>query len=76
MNTALVEFEKQNKAKWVSSKDLALTVRTNMKNYVQPRYQAFMKTYGELDFSSNKDKYIKYTVEAIGALIDACFIHD
>jgi phage antirepressor YoqD-like protein len=57
----------------VEQADLAKILREDNCLYIVTQYKRFYDSYSNLNFATNKDKYVKYTPEALGAHIREFF---
>lgn len=53
--------------------ELRATLIAENKDYMIPRYTLFYNKYCNLNFSKNKNKYIKYHPADLAALLDKFF---
>jgi hypothetical protein len=54
-------------------KDLAQMLREDNSLYIVGQYKKFYDVYSRLNFATNKDKYVKYSPELLGARIREFF---
>jgi hypothetical protein len=57
----------------MQSPELANQLRRENSEYIVKRYKQFYDTYSRLSFTTNRDKYIKYTPEELNAKMNEFF---
>jgi exocyst complex protein 7 len=57
----------------IPDQELRDTLKKDNKDYIVPRYKMFQEKYEKINFTKNLDKYIKYTPQAVSAVIDKFF---
>ncbi|XP_053309303.1 exocyst complex component 7 isoform X4 [Spea bombifrons] len=73
-NDGLEEICKVQKSWAIPDKRQRERIRHAQKNIVQDAYGAFLHKYGTgVNFTKNPDKYIKYSVEQVGDMIERLF---
>ncbi|XP_063816630.1 exocyst complex component 7 isoform X5 [Pseudophryne corroboree] len=73
-NEGLEEICKIQKSWAIPDKKQRERIRQAQKNIVQEAYGAFLHKYGTgVNFTKNPDKYIKYSVEHVGEMIERLF---
>ncbi|CAH2302114.1 exocyst complex component 7 isoform X1 [Pelobates cultripes] len=73
-NDGLEEICKIQKSWAIPDKRQRERIRQSQKSIVQEAYAAFLRKYGTgVNFTKNPDKYIKYSVEQVGDMIERLF---
>ncbi|XP_073444002.1 exocyst complex component 7 isoform X13 [Dendrobates tinctorius] len=73
-NEGLEEICKIQKSWAIPDKKQREWIRQSQKKIVQEAYSAFLFKYGKgVNFTKNPDKYIKYSVEQVGEMIERLF---
>ncbi|XP_029456317.1 exocyst complex component 7 isoform X6 [Rhinatrema bivittatum] len=72
-NDGLEELCKIQKAWAIPDKEQRDKIRQAQKSIVQEAYGAFLQRYGNVPFTKNPEKYIKYRVEQVGEMIEKLF---
>ncbi|XP_042305322.1 exocyst complex component 7 isoform X17 [Sceloporus undulatus] len=72
-NDGLEELCKIQKAWAIPDTEQRDKIRHAQKTIVQEAYAAFLKRYGNVPFTKNPEKYIKYRVEQVGEMIEKLF---
>ncbi|XP_077107904.1 exocyst complex component 7 isoform X7 [Ranitomeya variabilis] len=73
-NEGLEEICKIQKSWAIPDKKQRERIRQSQKKIVQEAYSAFLFKYGKgVNFTKNPDKYIKYSVEHVGEMIERLF---
>ncbi|XP_073540034.1 exocyst complex component 7 isoform X5 [Phyllobates terribilis] len=73
-NEGLEEICKIQKSWAIPDKKQREWIRQSQKKIVQEAYSAFLYKYGKgVNFTKNPDKYIKYSVEHVGEMIERLF---
>ncbi|XP_069338977.1 exocyst complex component 7 isoform X1 [Eulemur rufifrons] len=72
-NDGLEELCKIQKAWAIPDTEQRDKIRQAQKNIVKETYGAFLHRFGNVSFTKNPDKYIKYQVEQVGDMIDRLF---
>ncbi|XP_014786307.1 exocyst complex component 7 isoform X1 [Octopus bimaculoides] len=72
-NKELEEIYRIQKSYAIPDLDLRQSLKKENKDYILPMYQMFRDKYTQLNFTKNPDKYIKYSVEDVGKMIDKFF---
>ncbi|XP_037665232.1 exocyst complex component 7 isoform X4 [Choloepus didactylus] len=72
-NDGLEELCKIQKAWAIPDTEQRDKIRQAQKNIVKESYGAFLHRYGNVPFTKNPDKYIKYRVGQVGDMIDRLF---
>uniref|UniRef100_A0A8C8YPK6 Exocyst complex component 7 n=1 Tax=Prolemur simus TaxID=1328070 RepID=A0A8C8YPK6_PROSS len=72
-NDGLEELCKIQKAWAIPDTEQRDKIRQAQKNIVKETYRAFLHRFGNVSFTKNPDKYIKYQVEQVGDMIDRLF---
>ena len=72
-NKELEEIMKIQKGYAIPDQELRDTLKKDNKDYIVPRYKMFQEKYEKINFTKNLDKYIKYTPQAVSAVIDKFF---
>ncbi|XP_056405544.1 exocyst complex component 7 isoform X6 [Hyla sarda] len=73
-NEGLEEICKIQKSWAIPDKKQRERIRQSQKKIVQEAYRAFLHKYGTgVNFTKNPDKYIKYSVEHVGEMIERLF---
>ncbi|XP_051036954.1 exocyst complex component 7 isoform X3 [Phodopus roborovskii] len=72
-NDGLEELCKIQKAWAIPDTEQRDKIRQAQKNIVKETYGAFLHRYGNVPFTKNPEKYIKYRVEQVGDMIDRLF---
>ncbi|XP_053565387.1 exocyst complex component 7 isoform X4 [Bombina bombina] len=73
-NDGLEEICKIQKSWAIPDKRQREHIRQQQRSFVQEAYGTFLLKYGTgVNFTKNPDKYIKYSVEQVGAMIDRLF---
>ena len=57
----------------VTDSDLRSQLRTANVQHVVPRYEAFLATYAQVEFSSQPGKYIKYNAQVLEGMLNKFF---
>ncbi|XP_062826694.1 exocyst complex component 7 isoform X6 [Anolis carolinensis] len=72
-NDGLEELCKIQKAWAIPDTEQRDKIRQAQKTIVQEAYAAFLSRYGNVPFTKNPEKYIKYRVEQVGEMIEKLF---
>nr|XP_056714635.1 exocyst complex component 7 isoform X8 [Euleptes europaea] len=72
-NDGLEELCKIQKAWAIPDTEQRDKIRQAQKTIVQEIYAAFLNRYGNVPFTKNPEKYIKYRVEQVGEMIEKLF---
>ncbi|XP_015269945.1 PREDICTED: exocyst complex component 7 isoform X14 [Gekko japonicus] len=72
-NDGLEELCKIQKAWAIPDTEQRDKIRQAQRNIVQEIYAAFLNRYGNVPFTKNPEKYIKYRVEQVGEMIEKLF---
>ncbi|XP_054831911.1 exocyst complex component 7 isoform X4 [Eublepharis macularius] len=72
-NDGLEELCKIQKAWAIPDMEQRDKIRQAQRNIVQEIYAAFLNRYGNVPFTKNPEKYIKYRVEQVGEMIEKLF---
>ncbi|XP_060107996.1 exocyst complex component 7 isoform X4 [Heteronotia binoei] len=72
-NDGLEELCKIQKAWAIPDTEQRDKIRQAQKTIVQEIYAAFLSRYGNVPFTKNPEKYIKYRVEQVGEMIEKLF---
>uniref|UniRef100_A0A8D0EEU9 Exocyst complex component 7 n=1 Tax=Salvator merianae TaxID=96440 RepID=A0A8D0EEU9_SALMN len=72
-NDGLEELCKIQKAWAIPDTEQRDKIRQAQKTIVQETYAAFLNRYGNVPFTKNPEKYIKYRVEQVGEMIEKLF---
>ncbi|XP_053424931.1 exocyst complex component 7 isoform X7 [Nycticebus coucang] len=72
-NDGLEELCKIQKAWAIPDTEQRDKIRQAQKNIVKRTYRDFLDRFGNVSFTKNPDKYIKYQVEQVGDMIDRLF---
>ncbi|XP_066470306.1 exocyst complex component 7 isoform X3 [Tiliqua scincoides] len=72
-NDGLEELCKIQKAWAIPDPEQRDNIRQTQKTIVQETYAAFLNRYGNVPFTKNPEKYIKYRVEQVGEMIERLF---
>ncbi|XP_012658630.1 exocyst complex component 7 isoform X4 [Otolemur garnettii] len=72
-NDGLEELCKIQKAWAIPDTEQRDKIRQAQKNIVKKTYGDFLDRFGNVSFTKNPDKYIKYQVEQVGDMIDRLF---
>ncbi|BFZ03734.1 hypothetical protein BsWGS_06773 [Bradybaena similaris] len=72
-NKELEEIFRVQKTYAMPDSELRASLVTENKEYMVPRYTLFYNKYCNLNFSKNKNKYIKYQPSDVAALLDKFF---
>lgn len=72
-NKELEEIYRIQKSYAIPDPELRQSLKQENKNYILPMYQMFHDKYTRLNFTKNPDKYIKYSVDDVGRMIDKFF---
>lgn len=72
-NKEFQEMHRLNMTYAVPDPELRTQLRETCKREFLPHYQEFFNFFINLDFSKNKEKYIKYTPELLASMIDQFF---
>ncbi|KAJ6660470.1 hypothetical protein lerEdw1_017894 [Lerista edwardsae] len=72
-NDGLEELCKIQKAWAIPDTEQRDNIRQTQKTIVQETYAAFLNRYGNVPFTKNPEKYIKYRVEQVGEMIERLF---
>ncbi|KAM6297345.1 exocyst complex component 7 isoform 7-T7 [Aegotheles albertisi] len=72
-NDGLEELCKIQKAWAIPDMEQRDKIRRAQKNIVKETYGAFLNRYGNVPFTKNPEKYIKYQVDQVGEMIEKLF---
>ncbi|XP_030389743.1 exocyst complex component 7 isoform X10 [Gopherus evgoodei] len=72
-NDGLEELCKIQKAWAIPDMEQRDKIRKAQKNIVKETYSAFLHRYGNVPFTKNPEKYIKYRVDHVGEMIEKLF---
>ncbi|XP_044838155.1 exocyst complex component 7 isoform X7 [Mauremys mutica] len=72
-NDGLEELCKIQKAWAIPDMEQRDKIRKAQKNIVKETYSAFLHRYGNVPFTKNPEKYIKYRVDQVGEMIEKLF---
>lgn len=72
-NKELEEIIKVQRSYSIPDVELRESVKRDNKEYILPKYNAFYEMFSNLNFTKNREKYIKFTPEQISASIDRFF---
>lgn len=72
-NKELEEVFRSQKGYAVPDAELRKALKRENKEFVIPSYRIFLEKYEKLNFTKNRDKYMKYTVQDVEAIIDKFF---
>ncbi|KAM9119734.1 exocyst complex component 7 isoform 2-T2 [Pangshura tecta] len=72
-NDGLEELCKIQKAWAIPDMEQRDKIRKAQKNIVKETYSAFLHRYGNVPFTKNTEKYIKYRVDQVGEMIEKLF---
>ncbi|TFK04670.1 Exocyst complex component 7 [Platysternon megacephalum] len=72
-NDGLEELCKIQKAWAIPDMEQRDKIRKAQKNIVKETYNAFLRRYGNVPFTKNPEKYIKYRVDQVGEMIEKLF---
>ena len=53
--------------------DLRESIKRDNKTYILPYYQTYFSKYAGSKFSSNPEKYVKYSSDSLSKLLDRFF---
>jgi len=69
-NHLVQDFQKSHKDLWFINREFTDTLARKNKKHILAKYQSLFNTYGELNFTKNRDKYVKFTLSQLGEFID------
>lgn len=72
-NKEIEEIFRIQKSYAIPDLELRQSLKQENKNYILPMYQMFHDKYTRLNFTKNPDKYIKYSMDDVGRMIDKFF---
>ena len=72
-NKELEEIFRIQKGYAIPDQDLRESLKADNKHFVCPPYKIFLEKYEKMNFTKNKDKYIKYSVEDVEKIINQFF---
>lgn len=72
-NKELEDLVRIQKAYAIPDANLRGSLKKDNKDFIQPKYRAFLAKYRPTNFSKNPEKYIRYTERDVGSYIDSFF---
>ena len=72
-NKELDEILRAQKGYAIPDTELRAVMKKDNIEYILPSYKIFLDKYKKLNFTKNSDKYIKYSVEDVEAMINKFF---
>jgi len=69
-NHLVQDFQKIHKDLWFINREFTDTLARKNKKHILAKYQSLYNTYGELNFTKNRDKYVKFTLSQLSEFID------
>ncbi|KAK7469684.1 hypothetical protein BaRGS_00036313 [Batillaria attramentaria] len=72
-NKELEEIHRIQKGYAIPDLELRKRLIQENREFLMPRYQMFHTKYSGLNFTRNRQKYVKYDVEAVGKMLDSFF---
>lgn len=72
-NKELEDIMKVQKGYAIPDPELRDTLKKDNKDYIVPRYKMFLEKYEKVNFTKNREKYIKYIPGQVSDIIDKFF---
>ena len=72
-NKEVEEIFRIQKGYTIPDSELREILKRDNKEFILPKYRAFLAKYRTTNFSKNPEKYIRYTERDIGSYIDKFF---
>ena len=72
-NREIEEISSTQKRYSIPDVELRESLKRDNKEYILPKYNSFYEKYANVNFTSNVDKYIKYSPAQVSGLIDSFF---